>query len=246
VLLHKLSRRVCWNHWNHNHRRGNRDRPWQNPRDTSDTKIATRICKCLADIKKWTTANHIKLNIDKTQLLFMLGKYCPQMDLLVAIEDIKVSPLLIARNFGMALDNQLCCNSKHHNPALPHMWSSTDSPCAHHHSPQLLQLSPGWTPCHRNQTLTTHPECSSRPNLPKFSHVTPLFRYLHWLPVITRTTGSTFTKNRQTSHPLWSSTTDRHKAAASAHGGTLCSRMTVFTAVPVSSTSQTTPQLSAW
>jgi len=58
----------------------------------SDTQIATHISKCLADISKETTANHLKLNLDKTELFFMPGKDCPQMDLLVTTEDIEVSP----------------------------------------------------------------------------------------------------------------------------------------------------------
>jgi len=44
--------------------------------------------------------NHLKLNLDKTEILFIPGKDCPQMDLLVTIKDIEVSP---------------------QDPALPHM-----------------------------------------------------------------------------------------------------------------------------
>jgi len=73
--------------------------------------LITRISKCLADISKWTTANYLKHNLDKTELLFMPGKDCPQMDLLVAFEDIEVSPSPTARNLGVVLDNQLCCNA---------------------------------------------------------------------------------------------------------------------------------------
>jgi len=112
------------------------------------------------------TANHLKLNIDKTELLFMLGKDCPQMDLLVTIEDIKVSPSPSARNLGVVLDEQLChlCGTILKN------------------SEQLL---PGWTPRLRNQTLTTHPECSSVPGVQLIQMLpfTPLFCNLHWLPI---------------------------------------------------------------
>jgi len=54
--------------------------------------------------------NHLKLNLDKTELLFIPGKDCPQMDLLVTIEEIEVSPSPTARNLGMVLNDQLCCN----------------------------------------------------------------------------------------------------------------------------------------
>ena len=49
---------------------------------SSDTRIATRISECVADISTWMTAHHLKLNLDKTKLLFILGKDCPHMDLL--------------------------------------------------------------------------------------------------------------------------------------------------------------------
>jgi len=41
----------------------------------------------------------------------MPGKDCPQMDLLVTIEDIEVSPAPTARKLGVVLDDQLCCNA---------------------------------------------------------------------------------------------------------------------------------------
>jgi len=41
----------------------------------------------------------------------MPGKDCPQMDLLVTIEDIEVSPAPTARNLGVVLDDRLSCNA---------------------------------------------------------------------------------------------------------------------------------------
>jgi len=60
----------------------------------------------MPDISKRMTANHLKLNLDKTELLFMPGKDCPQMDLLVTIEDIEVitRPPFLAVFTGLLLD----------------------------------------------------------------------------------------------------------------------------------------------
>ena len=69
--------------------------------------IATRISDCLADVSTWTTIHHLKLNLNKTELLPMPGE---DMDLLVTVENIAVSPSPTARNLGVVLDNQLCCN----------------------------------------------------------------------------------------------------------------------------------------
>jgi len=52
----------------------------------SDTQNATRISKCLADISKWTTANHLHA-----------GERLP-------------SPSPTLRNLAVVQDDQLCCN----------------------------------------------------------------------------------------------------------------------------------------
>ena len=75
------------------------------------TLIATRISECLADVSTWTTAHHLRLNLNKTELLLIPGKDGPHMDLLVIIENITVSLSPTARNLGVVLDNQLCCTA---------------------------------------------------------------------------------------------------------------------------------------
>ena len=42
----------------------------------SDTQMATHIFECLADISAWMSAHHLKLNLNKTELLFHPGKAC--------------------------------------------------------------------------------------------------------------------------------------------------------------------------
>ena len=55
-----------------------------------------------------TTYYHMKLNLNKTELLLMPGKDCPYMDLLVTVENIAASPSATVRNLGVVLDNRLC------------------------------------------------------------------------------------------------------------------------------------------
>jgi hypothetical protein len=52
----------------------------------------------------------------------------------------------------------------------------------------LLQLAVGWAPCGAIKPLQLIQNAAARLvfNLPKFSHVTPLLRTLHWLPVEAR------------------------------------------------------------
>ena len=70
--------------------------------------IATCISECMADVSTWTTAHHLRFNLNKTELL-MPGKDCPHIKLLVTVENITVSPSPTARNLGVVLENQLCC-----------------------------------------------------------------------------------------------------------------------------------------
>ena len=73
------------------------------------THVATRITECLADISAWIAAHHLKLNLSKTDLLFILGNDCPRMDLSVTVKDVTVSPSLSARNLGVILGDGLSC-----------------------------------------------------------------------------------------------------------------------------------------
>ncbi|KAI4890642.1 hypothetical protein NFI96_020230, partial [Prochilodus magdalenae] len=51
---------------------------------------------------------------------------------------------------------------------------------------RLLQLAPGWSSSMGHQALQLVQNAAARLsfNLPKFTHVTPLLRSLHWLPVV--------------------------------------------------------------
>ena len=54
------------------------------------------------------SAHHLKLNLDKRQvLLFFLGKACPLQDLSITIDNSTMSPSQSAKNLGVTLDNTL-------------------------------------------------------------------------------------------------------------------------------------------
>ena len=79
------------------------------PPSSSNTHVATHISDCLADISAWTAVHHLKLNLNKTELLFIPWKDCPRIDLSVTVENIKVLPSSMAGNLGVNLDNGLSC-----------------------------------------------------------------------------------------------------------------------------------------
>ena len=139
--------------------------------------IATRISEYLTDISTRTSAHHLKLNLNKTELLFLLGKDCPHMDLLVTVEDAVVGPSPTVRNLGVILDNQLRCtanitvvtqscrfalyNIRRIRPFLAMEAAQLLVQALVVSLPRLLQLAPGWTPCLRDQAFAAHPERAS-------------------------------------------------------------------------------------
>ncbi|KAK5915961.1 hypothetical protein CesoFtcFv8_001506 [Champsocephalus esox] len=150
------------------------------------------------------SAHHLKLNLDKTELLFLPGKDCPTLDLTINIGTSVVSPTQTARNLGVTLDNNLsftaniaattrCCRYTLYNirRIRPQLTQKATQVLA-----QALVIS---RLDYCNSLLAGLPACAIRPlkliqnaaarlvfNLPKFSHTTPLLRSLHWLPVTAR------------------------------------------------------------
>ncbi|KAJ8358681.1 hypothetical protein SKAU_G00152060 [Synaphobranchus kaupii] len=49
-------------------------------------KVKERISACLADISEWMSSHHLKLNLDKTELLFMPYKTSPLLDLSITVD----------------------------------------------------------------------------------------------------------------------------------------------------------------
>ncbi|XP_075304653.1 uncharacterized protein LOC142366593 [Odontesthes bonariensis] len=171
----------------------------------SDTQVEARIAVCLADISGWMSMHHLKLNLDKTELVFLPGKACPFRDLAITMDDSVVTSTRTARNLGVTLDDELSFS--------PNIASVTRScrfllynirrirPFLTDKAAQvLIQVLVISRLDYCNSLLAGAPSSAIRPlelvqkaaarlvfNLPKFSHTTPpLLRSLHWLPVAAR------------------------------------------------------------
>ncbi|KAJ8397697.1 hypothetical protein AAFF_G00433860, partial [Aldrovandia affinis] len=70
-------------------------------------RVPARISACLADISAWMSTHHLKLNLGKTELLFLPAKGSPMIDASITGEGSIVSPPQSARSLGETLDNQL-------------------------------------------------------------------------------------------------------------------------------------------
>ena len=92
--------------------------------DVELTNSITKIEECLSDIDKWMSINRLKLNKDKTELLYVFSKYNPQQSLppLRFGTDI-INPSPHARNIVAIFDttmsmlphvNNVCKSAFHH------------------------------------------------------------------------------------------------------------------------------------
>ncbi|XP_064803695.1 uncharacterized protein LOC135521852 [Oncorhynchus masou masou] len=150
------------------------------------------------------TDHHLKLNLGKTELLFLPGKDCPLHDLAITVDNSIVSSSQSAKNLGVILDNTLSfsTNIKVVARSCRFMLYSIRRvrPCLTQEAAQvLIQALVISRLDYCNSLLAGLPACAIKPlqliqnaaarlvfNLPKFSHVTPLLRSLHWLPVEAR------------------------------------------------------------
>ena len=67
-----------------------------------------KIENCLSDLDKWMALSKLKLNKDKTELLFLYSKHNPQQSLppLHFGSDI-IQPSLSSRNMGVVFDSTM-------------------------------------------------------------------------------------------------------------------------------------------
>ncbi|KAI4899640.1 hypothetical protein NFI96_008091 [Prochilodus magdalenae] len=167
-------------------------------------QICNLISACLTDISSWMTAHHLKLNPTKTELLFIPSTTGPHCYLAISLGNSLITPTEDARSLGVILDGQLSLSA--------HIANLTRScrfllynirriqPFLSQEATQLLVQSLVISRLdYCNSLLAGLPLRAIRPlqlvqntaahlifNLPKFTHVTPLLRSLHWLPVVAR------------------------------------------------------------
>ena len=177
----------------------------------TDTQVESRIANCLADISKWMAAHHLKLNLDKTELLFIPGKRCPHRDLSITIENTVVTTTPTVRILGVTLDDQLSFSDHIAATARSCRFQLYNirkiRPFLTEKATQLLiQATVISRLDYCNSLLAGVHACVIKPleliqkaaarlvfKHSKFSHSTPLLRKLHWLPVSDRIKFKTLT-----------------------------------------------------
>ena len=73
----------------------------------SATQVNKKISACLADISSWMARYPLKLNLNKTELLYIPHRTSPLPELSVTIDGTTVTAFRSARNLGVVPDDQL-------------------------------------------------------------------------------------------------------------------------------------------
>ena len=77
-------------------------------KQTEHTTLIPRLEQCIIDIKGWSTANDLKLNEDKTEVLHISSKFSETSPLpSVSIANVPIQPANSARNLSVIVTNDL-------------------------------------------------------------------------------------------------------------------------------------------
>ncbi|MCJ8738156.1 hypothetical protein PDJAM_G00032410 [Pangasius djambal] len=170
----------------------------------SDTHVSAQISACLEDISSWMTANQLKVNPTKTELLFIPGDSSPSQDLAISLDNSLISPSVTARNLGVTMDTQLSfsshianltrsCRFLLYNIRRIRPFLSTQATQVLVQSLVISRLDYcnsllAGLPLSAIRLLQLIQNAAARLvfNLPKFSHTAPFLCSLHWLPVAAR------------------------------------------------------------
>ena len=175
---------------------------------TDDLELTSSIAEieeCFSDLDKWMSFNKLKLNKDRTELLYLYSKHIPQQSLppLRFGSDI-IQPSPCSRNIGVVFDstismlprvNSVCKHAFYYLRNISHMGkllsNKTIETLVHafvtsklDHCNSLLHNVPKYVikKLQSAKNAAARLITSSR----KHNHVTPILFDLHWLPVSER------------------------------------------------------------
>ena len=169
--------------------------------DMELTNSITKIEECLSDIDKWKSINRLKLNKDKTELLYLFSKYNPQPSLpplRFGTDIIKPSLHAIFDTTIMSMlrhVNNVCKSAFYHLRTISsirkYLSTQTTEILIHafvtsklgHYNSLLYNVPKNFIKKLQSvQNVATRLITRSR----KCDHITPILFDLHWLPVSER------------------------------------------------------------
>ena len=173
---------------------------------TSQLECLHQMQDCVGNIKNWMVSNKLKLNDEKTEIMYISSRFYQQQIILqdFTIDNVKIVPAKSVRNIGIMFDNQMT------------MGAQVTSVCkaAHFHLRNIgrIRKSITYDACEKlihafvtsrldcgNATLYGLPEYQNSRlqrmlNIaariltlsPMFNNITPVLVELHWLPIVQR------------------------------------------------------------
>ena len=174
--------------------------------DASDAALSvSSVEACVSEIYSWMSANKLKLNADKTELLVIGSKFRPRPEIpFVNVGAESIKPSRDARNIGVMFDDTMnfekqvatiCKSAFYHlrNILRIRKYLSVENAktlihafvtCRLDNCNSLLYGLPGYL-IHRLQLVQN---CAARVVMrrSKYEHIRPILLELHWLPVSQR------------------------------------------------------------
>ncbi len=163
-----------------------------------DPTVAARISGCLADISAWIKEHRLQLNLAKTELLVFPATPTLQHDFTIQLGSSKITPSNFVRNWQLTFKEHIAKTARSCRFALQNI--RYIRPFLAEHAAQLLfQALVISRLDYCNALLAGLPSNTIKPlqmiqnavarlvfNETKRAHVTPLFIFLYWLPVVAR------------------------------------------------------------
>jgi hypothetical protein len=167
--------------------------------------ILPSVLKCISDIQNWMALNHLKLNNDKTEVV-IFGKKQHRAKLSVSSVNIGQCTINInsetsVRNLGVKMDPELTmqdhvkfiCQSCHFHlrnigKIRKYLTRSLVEQLIHSLITSRMDygngLLYGLSKCHMDRLQRIHNTAARVvTRMPKFCHISPVLKQLHWLPV---------------------------------------------------------------
>ena len=169
----------------------------------SESSARLSIERCVSDIKLWMTANKLKLNEEKTELLIFTSKYNQSkiQTRRLNIGESIIEPSATARNLGIIFDNTMSMDSHVHKlcqSAYFHIRNinsirrslSDESAATIVHALVTSRLDNGNSLLYgisdkslRRIQCAQNSAARILSRTRKYDHITPILKQLHWLPV---------------------------------------------------------------
>ena len=169
----------------------------------SEVMAKRKLESCIADMRRWMIINRLKLNDDKSEFIVVASqRQCSKIQCnSIQIGDVEVQAVSNVRNLGVQFDSTMSMSS-HINATCRSVYYhirnissirkslSKEVAAAVIHSYVISRLDYGNSLLY-NAPVTQLAKLQKAQNaaarvltgIPRFSHITPILKELHWLPV---------------------------------------------------------------